>query len=732
MENKQEELVRLRCQIELVTYYNTENDYAVLRVRVQGYRELVTVVGNIAAPTPGSVLLATGQWSYHNDFGRQFKVVFYNCVAPSNVTGIEKYLGSGLIKGIGPKMARRIVDVFGENTLEVIEESVQRLLQVDGIGKHRVKLIADAWIEQKEIRNVMLFLQSHGVSSVYATKIYKQYGNESIGVVQDNPYKLAYDIWGIGFITADKIARNMGFSEDSPKRAAAALMFMLHTVADEGDVFCVRDELISRTNKLLQIADSILENAIEQLAVEEKVVVEQLQDVQRQLTVSAVYLAGYHLAEVRVAKLLHEIKHCSRVVHPSADHSIIDWVQTKLNLQLARQQVTAVLSALSDKITIITGGPGTGKTTITRAILEIFARYTGKIMLAAPTGRAAKRMSEATGQEAKTIHRLLEFNPTVGGFKHNQECPLDCDLLIIDEVSMVDNLLAYHLLKAVPKTAVLILIGDINQLPSVGAGSVLKDLIASKIFPVIELNEIFRQAQASDIVTNAHKIIHGEYPYVKNRDTDFYFLYENDPELLVKKLITVVKNRVPSHFGFNAKNDIQVLTPMNRGIMGTASLNEQLQTALNPDGLEVVRAGRKFRVGDKVMQIKNNYDKGVYNGDIGIITGIDSEEQDVMVMVDDRTVSYDYGELDELVLAYAVSIHKSQGSEYPVVVIPLAMSHYVMLQRNLIYTGITRGKKLVIIIGSKKAMHFAVGNNQVANRNTWLGHRCAALESGNE
>lgn len=720
--NQASNLVKLHGQFERVTFENEENGYTVAKVRVYGHSDLVTIIGNIPSPTPGEILSMSGEWSSHPKFGPQFKIVFCECSVPASVNGIEKYLGSGLIKGIGPKMAKRIVAKFGEHTLDIIEKSVKKLLEVDGIGKHRVDIIGKAWVEQKEIRSVMVFLQSHGVSSAYASKIYKKYGNESIAVVKENPYRLAHDIHGIGFLTADKIAQKLGFDEKSPLRAEAGIMFALHELTDEGHVYCPHDELLSKAKEMLNVDESILNIAMQALLTENKIVIENLQ--KEDSEVRGVFLSGYHMAEKQIAKMLKELRDSKKNIRDIEADKALEWVQQQLSITLAGKQIEAVKAALTNKILLITGAPGTGKTTITKSILQIFSKTTEKILLAAPTGRAAKRMSEATGMESKTIHRLLEFDPAKGGFKKNEEYQLDCDLIVLDEASMIDTLLMYHLLKAIPQYATLIIIGDINQLPSVGAGNILKDIIESKSFAVVELNEIFRQAQQSSIIMNAHRIINGQYPYIDNTDgTDFYFMNEDDKEKVLEKIILMAKERIPKKFGFNPINDIQVLSPMVRGIVGTGKLNESLQDALNPNSFEITRGGHKYRVGDKIMQIRNNYDKEVYNGDIGYIADIDSEDQVVLVNIDGREISYDYSELDELVLAYAVSIHKSQGSEYPAVVIPIGMSHFVMLQRNLIYTGITRGKKLVVLIGSKKAMHIAVKNDKTMKRYTWLQQR---------
>ncbi|MDR1551662.1 MAG: ATP-dependent RecD-like DNA helicase [Holosporaceae bacterium] len=728
LENKTQALIKLRGQLERVTYANEENGYVVAKVRVYGRTDLVTIVGNILSPTPGEILNMSGEWSNHPKFGEQFKIKSCVCSVPASVHGIEKYLGSGLIKGIGSVMAKRIVKIFGENTLDIIENSIEKLHSIEGIGKQRIEMIAKAWTEQKEVRAVMVFLQSHGVSCAYAAKIYKKYGDDAIAIVKENPYRLAHDIFGIGFLTADKIAQTLGFDETSPLRAEAGIMFALSELADEGHVYYSHENLISKTKDMLSVNESVLGIAMQSLLSENKIVVENLIDKEKG-NVQGVFLSGYHLAETYIAKKLREIRDFVKNIEKIYADTALKYAQKKLSISLAEKQIEAVKAAIDNKLLIITGGPGTGKTTITKAILEIFSLVTGKILLAAPTGRAAKRMSEATGRDAKTIHRLLEFDPVKGRFKRNEEYPLICDLIVIDEASMVDTLLMYHLVKAIPRQATLILVGDINQLPSIGAGNVLKDVIHSKAFAIVELNEIFRQARQSAIIVNAHRIINGQYPKIDNaQNSDFYFIDKEDQEEVLEKVILMVKSRIPEKFGFDSVNDIQVLTPMNRGIVGTGKINEALQGALNPQGFEIVRGGRRYRVGDKVMQIRNNYNKNVFNGDIGIISEADQEEQTISVNIDGRNIRYEYSELEELVLAYAISIHKSQGSEYQAVVIPLVTAHYVMLQRNLVYTGITRGKKLVVIVGSKKAMFISINNNKTSARNTYLCERLCQPE----
>lgn len=718
----------LSGQIERITFTSEETGYTVAKIKVYGRRELVTVIGAIINPTPGEIIKMRGEWGNHPKYGEQFKIVFCQTTTPASVKGIEKYLGSGLIKGIGPVMAKRIVKVFKEKTLEVIESEIGKLADVEGIGKKRIGMIKKAWEEQKEIRQVMIFLQSHGVSSGYAAKIFKQYGNEAIKIVQENPYRLATDIFGIGFLTADKIAEKLGFAKDSELRAQAGILYVLHELTDEGHVYYPYEPLVLKCKEMLDIDREIIVKAIGAVFVEKQVVIEDInQDLAEfQENNKAVYLAGYHIAEKSLATRLKTLVSAPQAIRKIDPEKAIKWVQEKLSITLAEKQIEALRRAAENKVMVITGGPGTGKTTIINAVLKIISAIKAKIMLAAPTGRAAKRMSEATGNEAKTIHRMLEYSMQKGGFQRNEDNPLDCDLLIIDEASMIDTLLMHHLLKAIPATATFIMVGDVNQLPSVGAGNVLKDIIDSGIAPVVQLNEIFRQAKESSIIVNAHKINEGLKPDMKSQKDkldDFYFIEQEDPQKVLEIVIRLVKQRIPKRFGYDSANDIQVLTPMHRGTVGAANLNTAIQKALNPGEDGVLRGGRLYRVNDKIMQIVNNYDKEVYNGDIGRIASIDEEAKEVKVIIDEREIIYDYSDLDELVHAYAVSVHKSQGSEYPAVIIPILTQHYVLLQRNLLYTGVTRGRKLVVIVGTKKALAIALKNNKTQKRYTLLKQR---------
>ena len=715
-------------QIERITYTNEENGFTIAKVKVQGQRDLVTVVGNLLAPTPGEILEMRGEWTTHPRYGEQFRVASYQSKVPATVVGIQRYLGSGLIKGIGPVMAKRIVSRFGKETLEVIEKDIDRLAGVEGIGRKRIEMIQKAWDAQREIRNVMLFLQSHGVSSGYATKIFKQYGDRSIQVVRENPYRLATDIFGIGFVTADQIAEKLGFSKDSLLRAEAGTLYVLHQLADEGHVFYPYGLLIAECCEMLEAEPKGIVQALEVLHQKKGIIIEDLNESfpTSKENNKAVYLAKYHLCETSIAKRLQALLGYPKSIRAIDTGKAVKWVQDRLTIRLAREQVTAIRSAAENKVMVITGGPGTGKTTIIQALLKIFSRLGVKILLAAPTGRAAKRMSETTGFKARTIHRLLEYSLQKGGFQRNENKPLDVDLLVVDEASMIDTVLMHYLLKGIPPGATLILVGDVNQLPSVGAGNVLKDIIDSGAVPVVTLNEIFRQARESLIVVNAHKINQGAMPLFRSEERsheDFFFIEQEDPEEALHIILEVTSQRIPQRFGFDPVKDIQVLTPMHKGLVGAANLNRALQETLNPGEAVVVRGQSSFRAHDKVMQVRNNYDKEVFNGDIGTIISIDAELRELIISFDGRDIPYDFLDLDEVALAYAISVHKSQGSEYPAVVIPVTTQHYMLLQRNLIYTAVTRGKQLVVMVGSRKALRLAIENDKTERRFTRLRER---------
>ncbi|MBW2238167.1 MAG: ATP-dependent RecD-like DNA helicase [Deltaproteobacteria bacterium] len=720
-------LTELSGQIERITYTNEENGYTIARIKVYGQRDLVTVVGYLMSPTPGEILNLKGEWVNHPKFGEQFKVVEYKTTVPATVFGIERYLGSGLIKGLGPVMAGRIVKKFGKKTLDVIENDIEKLGTVEGIGEKRITMIQQAWEEQKEIRNVMLFLQSHEVSSGYATKIFKQYGNRSVAVVTENPYRLATDIFGIGFVIADGIAEKLGVSKDSPLRVVAGIIYVLDQLSDEGHVFYPYESLVRKSREILGVEKDVVVEALGRLSMDNRIIIEDIHESIDEFKANnkGVYLAKFHLCETSIAKRLKTLLAAPKSIRNVTTENALHWVQGQLDITLAENQAKAIRCALEKKIMVITGGPGTGKTTIINAVLKIFSRLGVRALLAAPTGRAAKRMSETSGHEAKTIHRLLEYSFTHGGFQKNEEKPLNCDLLILDEVSMIDTILMHHLLKAIPTFATVVLVGDVNQLPSVGAGNVLNDIIASGTIPVVELNEIFRQAQESRIVVNAHKINSGILPVFENHEAgnDFYFIQQEDPEKVLEIILELTKTRIPRRFDLDPVDDIQVLTPMHKGIVGSGNLNMALQESLNPSQEMITRGNQNFKVNDKVMQIRNNYDKDVFNGDIGRIVDIRRDDYEITVTFDGRDIIYESSDLDELVLAYAISVHKSQGSEYPAVVIPVLTQHYILLQRNLIYTAVTRGRKLVVMVGTRKAFAIGVNNDKTQKRFTYLKHR---------
>ena len=721
-------VTKLRCVIERITYRKESNGYSVIKTRVKGYSDLIAVVGNMLSVNVGSVLLVTGDWKIDSKFGRQFVATEWEETLPATVYGIEKYLGSGLIKGIGPKYARKIVEQFGDQTLDIIESEPARLIEVPGIGDRRVAMIRSGWEAQKEIKNVMLFLQSHDVSTSHAARIYKAYGKDSISVVNENPYRLADDIWGIGFKTADTIAMKLGMEKEKYARCRSGLLYSLNKLSEEGHCFALRDQLIAKGCELLDVTEPVLSMTLDDMIQVKDVIIEKnVIDVAVQNNGSAladaIYLPPFYFSELGVARKLSALLNAKRERGIPNPESIIKAVEKQSGITYDDVQLQAIQCAISSKVMVLTGGPGTGKTTTTNSIIKIYQAGGSKIILAAPTGRAAKRMSEASGMEAKTIHRLLEYQPATG-YKLKEENPLKGDVLIVDECSMIDVMLMYNLLKAVPEHMTVILVGDIDQLPSIGAGNILRDIIASEMIPVVRLERIFRQAQGSRIITNAHRINKGEYPEVNNsKGTDFFFINDEDPESTAKQIIQLCQKRLPSTYQLNPISDIQVLTPMQRGVVGAISLNKELQNALNPQTAMLRHGGTEYRLHDKVMQIKNNYDKGIFNGDIGIISSVDTEERELTVLFDGETVQYDISELDELMLAYATTIHKAQGSEYPIVVMPVLMTHYVMLQRNLIYTGITRAKKLLVIIGSKKALALAIRNNSVMKRNTRLASR---------
>jgi len=723
----------LKGQIERITYTNEENGYTVVKLKVHGRKDLVNAVGSMMAPTPGEILDLKGEWSTHPKFGEQFKITHYRTEVPATVYGIQKYLGSGLIKGIGPVMAKRIVARFGESTLDLIEKTPEKLSAVAGIGKKRIAMIRAAWEEQKEIREVMLFLQSHGVSSGYATKIFKQYGDQSISVVRENPYRLAMDIFGIGFVTADGIALKLGFDKQCGIRAEAGVLYILHQLADEGHVYFPQEPLVEKCREMLEIDRDLINQAIDANVLVGRIVIENLSDDAESSHENnkGVFLKKFHVSETGIAARLKRLLKAPRAIRTIDAEKAVVWVQKQLLINLAENQIEAVREAARSKVLVVTGGPGTGKTTIINAVLKIFSPLKIRMELAAPTGRAAKRMSEATGHEARTLHRLLEYSMAKGGFQKDQKHPLPCDLLIVDEASMIDTILMHHLLKAIPLGATFILVGDIHQLPSVGAGNVLKDILASGAVPIVALDKIFRQARESRIIVNAHRINGGEMPLrqTPGEKSDFFFIEQEDPDQVLNTILDLAARRIPDYFGFDPMNDIQVLTPMHRGVVGAGNLNLALQNRLNPNNQGLERGNRIFRTGDKVMQIKNNYDKEVFNGDMGHILRLEPETREVIISFEGRELPYDFTDLDEVILAYAVSVHKSQGSEYPAVIIPILIQHYMLLQRNLIYTAVTRGKKLVILVGTRKALAIGIRNDKTLKRHTLLEKRLRSVYS---
>ena len=700
--------------VERVTYHNDESGFCVLRVKARGHRDLVTVVGHSAAIAAGEWITATGEWFNDRTHGLQFKARFLKTTPPTTAEGIEKYLSSGMIRGIGPVYAKKMVKAFGEQVFDIIEANPERLREIDGIGVVRAQRITAAWAEQKAVREIMVFLHSNGVGTARAVRIYKTYGADAIQVMTDNPYRLARDIRGIGFRTADAIAMKLGIEKTAMIRVRAGISYALTEAMDQGHCGLPVEELAPLAVELLDVPKELIQTALDLELAEGAVIADAVGETR------CIFLAGLYRSEQAIAERLRTLVRDKLPWAWIDPDKALPWIEQKTGLSLAPSQREAIRLALMAKLLVITGGPGVGKTTIVNSILRILTAKGVNLLLCAPTGRAAKRMTEATGFEAKTIHRLLEVDPKGGGFKRNAENPLDCELLVIDETSMVDVPLMHALLKALPDESALLIVGDIDQLPSVGPGQVLADIIQSEAIPVVRLTEVFRQAATSRIITAAHRINKGQMPDLARPEgeSDFYFVNAAEPEAAVPLIVDLVKNRIPNRFGFDPIRDVQVLCPMNRGGVGARSLNIELQAALNPaTEQKVERFGWTFAPGDKVMQIENDYEKEVYNGDVGYIDAVDLDTGELIASFDGRAVTYGFGELDTLVPAYAATIHKSQGSEYPAVVIPVMTQHYAMLQRNLIYTGITRGKKLVVIVGQAKAVAIAVKN--VSGRRRW-------------
>ncbi len=696
------------------------DNFTVAKLKEPRKSDLTCIVGPLPLIQPGETLRCKGLWKHHPQHGQQFEVKSFESKAPADVIGIQKYLESGMIRGIGPVYAERIVKKFGIDTLKVIDESPARLREIEGIGDKRVELIESCWQQQKAVRDVMIFLRSHGVSPSYAQKIYKAYGDQSIEKVRSDPYRLAKDIHGIGFKSADQIAKDLGIPTEASVRIDAGIQHMLWEQSNQGHTCFPEEELAAICSDILTVGLELVQNRIEALFKEEQIFREN----------GFVWVKPLYLAELGIARELRRIHDHTSTLRAIQVDKALGWVEERLQLKLAPEQKDAVSACMQEKIHIITGGPGTGKSTITRAILTITEKLTTNIILAAPTGRAAKRILEITKKKASTIHSLLEMDFKQGGFKRNKENPLDCDLIVIDEASMIDTLLMYHLLKAIPTKARVIFIGDIDQLPSVGPGNVLKDMLQSEKISLTKLTQIFRQGASSRIVTNAHRINQGEFPDISYQPrSDFNFIEKETPEEILSTIIELVSSKLAKSHRFHRFEDIQVLAPMKRGIIGIENLNIVLQHELNPSPTPLSRMGRTFHVGDKVMQIRNNYQKVIFNGDVGRITAIDLIEQTLTIAFDEKLISYEFSEMDELMLAYAVSIHKYQGSECPCIIIPVHTTHFKMLHRNLLYTGLTRGKKLVILIGTKKALMLAIKNDEVLKRYTGLKKTIATFLS---
>ncbi len=725
----QDHLDQLTGVIERVTFHSLESGFVVLQIKVRAHRDLVTVIGTLPSVTAGEWVDARGRWRIDPQHGQQFKAEILRTSNPNTAEGIEKYLGSGLIKGIGPHFASRLVSAFGTGVFDVIETTPARLLEVDGIGEVRKARIVGAWEEQKAVREIMVFLHSHGVGTSRAFRIYKTYGDAAIEKVQENPYQLARDIWGIGFKTADQIAEKLGIDKQSDMRAQAGVEYVLQTLTEDGHCAFPRDRLVKKAASVLEVPELLVETALDSEIREQRLVQGERAD-----DTPLIYLASLDAAERSLAKNLVNLSKqshpCPQVDMPKA----IEWVEERLGFTLAPAQREALARAAKSKVMVITGGPGVGKTTLVNAVVKVFQAKQLKVVLCAPTGRAAKRMAETSGIKAKTIHRLLEFDPAVGGFKRDANNALKGDVFVVDEASMIDLILANQLVRAVPRHAALIMVGDVDQLPSVGPGSILRDIIDSGVLPVCRLTEVFRQAAQSAIIRNSHRVNQGNMPVWPRPEaaetSDFYFVEAEEPEQAVGLIVRLVQERIPERFKFDPVDDIQVLTPMQRGELGARNLNQILQKVLNSSEEGVQRYGWTFRPGDKVMQTVNDYEKDVFNGDIGRVTKIDREEQILGVNFDGRTVQYDFGELDELMLSYAVTIHKSQGSEYPCVVIPMHTQHYMLLQRNLLYTAITRGRQLVVLVGMRKAIAMAVKRVEARRRITTLRERLQALGGG--
>ena len=715
----------LEGELERITYSNPETHYTIAKLKTSKTHNMVTIVGSMPAVKPGQFLKIEGTWETHPKYGQQFKIESYEETLPATISGIKKYLASGIVKGIGPSTAHRMIRHFGAKTFEIIEKSPERLVEVDGVGQAKATLIGDAWKNNHAARGVMQLLQNSGVKTAYCAKILKTYGADAVNIIRNDPYRLATDIPGIGFYFADRIALKLGVSRDDTQRVRACIIHVIQQFINEGHVFVYENQLVAQCADLFSLEADITRYSIEKLSDDGELVIENAPDTSEN---RIVYLKEIHQAETGISNRIKALLSVP-VIPPSIDaERISKEVQKKLAIALSQEQIDVLEKILSHRAVIITGGPGTGKTTLIRSVNAIFEALGKRVLLAAPTGRAARRLSEVTRRDAKTIHRLLGVNFKDGLFDKNRDNPLDADAVIIDEASMVDTLLMFHLINAVPMTAVLILVGDVFQLPSIGPGNVLSDMIKSARTPIFYLKKIFRQAHKSPIVFNAHKIRQGEFPVFKPLDpteglSEFYFIEQDDPNTVVTTILELCNKTIPERFNFDPVHEVQILTPMHKGVIGTTHLNQVLQEVLNPNPVIIETRGSTFKIGDKVMHLKNNYQKEVFNGDIGFIRTVDVKENVFSVDFYGRTVSYDFTEMDDISLAYAISVHKSQGSEYPAVILPIMTQHFVLLQRNLLYTAITRGKKLVILIGTKKALAIALKNDTPKKRLSGLAFR---------
>jgi len=718
-------LLTLEGHLERITYFNQDTHYTVARFKQTNPATVVTVVGYMTGVAVGESIKIRGVWASHPKFGQQFKIQSFEVTLPAAAAGIKKYLASGVIKGIGPSMAARLVKVFGADTLDIIENSPARLQEVDGIGEAKAAMIQQAWQEHHTLRTLMQFLQDMGVQTAYCGKIYKAYGADAVDLIRQDPYVLAEDIPGAGFVIADTIARKLGLENEDPERVRACIRHIILQNADDGHTFAEQENLIARCENQFQISRKAIETGIEEMAAAKVIFVEPIENGE---STNAISMRELYLAETGLASRLQAMLSVPVSVAKIDPERIAAEVHHKLAINLSEEQLTVVAQVFCHRIAVITGGPGTGKTTLLRSISAIFETMGRRVLLAAPTGRAARRLSEVAGRKARTIHRLLGYNFTDGGFVRGRNYPLDADVVIVDEASMVDTALMYHLIDAVPLSASLVMVGDVSQLPAIGPGNVLSDMIDSGRIPVFSLNTIFRQDQESAIILNAHKVRRGDFKVGDQPDTidpssDFYFIEENDPDRVARKIVNLCRRELPQNFDFDPILDIQVLTPMHKGAVGTINLNHMLQKALNRQPALVEAAGFAYKAGDKVMHLINDYSKKVYNGDIGVVTGYDRQKAELSVDYYGRNVCYDTNELDQINIAYAISVHKSQGSEYPAVIVPLVTQHYVMLQRNLLYTAMTRGKKMVILIGTPKALHIAMNNDKPRLRLTSLARR---------